>query len=491
MPSPLRVISLWCLCLLMACSGAETKKEERASAPDCSSSQTQRVLTYCVSPGAADFARQNDAIRVALNAPEGSINPDMFPLPIGDSPVLGPEHAPVTIVIFSDIECALCAQVYTELELLRSQRPEDVRLVFKHFPYTDKHPNALDVARAAQALVPQGKFWEFVRLAFQRHDELGPRQYDAMVREVGADLEAWRAVVDAPSILAHIMRDRALGDSNHVASTPTIFFNGVPVQGEFTVAELLPVVDQQKQIVQAFLGAGVPKEEIYWRLVRAQYQRLPPLPPTPKAGGEDRELIYVPVGKSPSKGASAENALVTIVVFSDFECPYCQQANPALHSTLAKFSGHVRLVFKHFPLPFHKRADNAAGAAQIAHASGKFWELHDLLFANQSALEDADLQRYIEQVGIKGVDVNALMRSDPSVNQAINADMVLGVEAGVSGTPTMFINGIRVMGALTEEELGAFMIEQLELGEKIQSATEKRGEELYEALVTANANASP
>ena len=151
----------------------------------------------------------------------------------------------------------------------------------------------------------------------------------------------------------------------------------------------------------------------------------------------------------------------------------------------------MRLVFKHFPLPFHKRADNAAGAAQIAHASGKFWELHDLLFANQSALEDADLQRYIEQVGIKGVDVNALMRSDPSVNQAINADMVLGVEAGVSGTPTMFINGIRVMGALTEEELGAFMIEQLELGEKIQSATEKRGEELYEALVTANANASP
>ena len=246
---------------------------------------------------------------------------------------------------------------------------------------------------------------------------------------------------------------------------------------------------QQKQIADAFVAAGVPKEEVYWRMVRAQYQPLPESEATEKDPQQEaRELVYIPAGDSPAKGAPEDKTLVTIVVFSDFECPYCKEANPALHQVLEENRDSVRLVFKHFPLPFHKRADNAAGAAVLAHRQGKFWELHDLLFANQQALSNADLQSYIEKVGIKGLDVNKKMQEDPSVAEAINADMVMGVEAGVSGTPTMFINGIKVMGGLEKEALDEIVKEQLVLGEKLRNATGKQGDDLYEAIVEANAN---
>lgn len=482
-----------CLVLLLffaSCTGADAnKKKDDASAQkeeiDCGSTRVQRTLTYCVSPGAAEFARQNETMRMVMKKGDGAVTPDIFPLPVGSSPVLGPEDAAVTIVVFSDLECPYCAEAHAELELLQSQMPKDVRLVFKHFPLSF-HPNAGDAARAASAMAEQGKFWEFVHVAYQRQDALGPRQYEAIVEQIGGDLAAYRATVDQQKHIEAVERDMRLGEQINVAGTPTIFFNGVALQGGFTAADLSPVVLQQKQIVDAFVAAGVPKKEIYWRMVRAQYQELPDAEPE-QPDEPARELVYIPVGDSPVKGAAEDQALVTIVVFSDFECPYCKDANPAIEAVLGAHEDKVRLVFKHFPLPFHKRADNAAGAAVLAHRQGKFWELHDLLFANQQALSDADLQRYIEQVGIQGMDVNKKMQEDPSVAEAINADMVMGVEAGVNGTPTMFINGIKVMGGLEQADLEKMITEQLTLGEKLRNATGKSGEDLYEAIVEANA----
>lgn len=492
--SKAKCLGVFCalMLLLAACTGADKNKKKETSTTeetiDCASTRVQRTLTYCVSPGAAEFARQNETMRMVMKKGDGNVTPDIFPLPVGKSPVLGPENAAVTIVVFSDLECPYCAEAHAELELLQSQMPQDVRLVFKHFPLSF-HPNAGDAARAASAMAEQGKFWEFVHVAYQRQDALGPRQYEAIVEQIGGDLAAYRATVDQRKHIETVERDMQLGEQINVAGTPTIFFNGVALQGGFTAADLRPVVMQQKQIVDAFVAAGVPRKEVYWRMVRAQYQPLPETEAAEKEPEQEaRELVYIPVGDSPAKGASEDQALVTIVVFSDFECPYCKEANPALHQILEENKGQVRLVFKHFPLPFHKRADNAAGAAVIAHRQGKFWELHDLLFSNQGALTDADLQKYIEAVGISGLDVNKKMQEDPSVAEAINTDMVMGVEAGVNGTPTMFINGIKVMGGLEKEALGQIIEEQLDLGERLRNATGKKGDDLYEALVEANAN---
>lgn len=138
-----------------------------------------------------------------------------------------------------------------------------------------------------------------------------------------------------------------------------------------------------------------------------------------------------------------ENAKVTIVEFSDFQCPFCTRAANVVHQIREKYGDKVRFVFRQFPLPMHGDAHLAAQAALAAHQQGKFWEFHDLLFANQRALTRPSLEGYAKQVGL---DVPRLEKAldDQSLKAAVDADVKLGEEVNVSGTPTVFINGKRV-----------------------------------------------
>lgn len=480
------------LALAAGCAGGKNAKggglEGADGAPACSSEQVQRVLTYCVSPGAADFARRNEAVGEALA--KGPVSPDVFPLPVGDSPALGPADAAVTLVLFSDLECPYCAQSHADLVRLQRELPEDVRLVFKHYPLSF-HPNAMDAARAAMAAHEQGKFWEFIHLVYQRQDAMGPAQYEAIIGEVGGDVEAWKASFAEPDHVAEIQEDMSLGDAINVAGTPTIFLNGVALPGGVPAEELKQVVLQQREIVEAFAAAGVPRDQIYWRMVRAQYQPLPDRGEDPAQEEQAEEApaaIYLPVGTSPTRGAAADDALVTVVLFSDFQCPFCKSANEPLEAALAKHGDSVRLVFKHFPLPFHEQADEAAAAGVLAQRAGKFWELHDLMFANQEELSVAALQGYLEQIGVEGVDLASAMEDDPELGEVIRRDMGMGIEAGVNGTPTLFINGVGYAGV--PEDLDAILAQQLEAARALREETGKRGEELYEAMAQANAEAS-
>ena len=138
-----------------------------------------------------------------------------------------------------------------------------------------------------------------------------------------------------------------------------------------------------------------------------------------------------------------ENAKVTIVEFSDFQCPFCTRAASVVHQIREKYADKVRFVFRQYPLPMHGDAHLAAQAALAAHQQGKFWEYHDLLFANQRALGRSSLEDYAKQVNL---DVPRLKKAldDESLKGAVDADVKLGEEVNVSGTPTVFINGKRV-----------------------------------------------
>lgn len=146
-------------------------------------------------------------------------------------------------------------------------------------------------------------------------------------------------------------------------------------------------------------------------------------------------------GGAPSFGP--DNAKVTIVEFSDFQCPFCTRAASVVHQIREKYGDKVRFVFRQYPLPMHGDAHLAAQAALAAHQQGKFWEFHDLLFANQRALTRPSLEDYAKQVNL---DVPRLKRAldDQSLKAAVDADVKLGEEVNVSGTPTVFINGKRV-----------------------------------------------
>lgn len=162
--------------------------------------------------------------------------------------------------------------------------------------------------------------------------------------------------------------------------------------------------------------------------------------------------VEVDVSRAPLKGEVG--APVTVVVYSDFECPFCKRGAARVAELSAKYGRDVRIAFKHFPLPFHARAPRAAAAAVAAQNQGKFWEMHDRLFAQGAALDDAAL---LEHARALGLDEARFARDleDPATQARVDADIAEGKKLGVQGTPTFFVSGERVVGAQPLESFTA------------------------------------
>jgi len=135
-----------------------------------------------------------------------------------------------------------------------------------------------------------------------------------------------------------------------------------------------------------------------------------------------------------------KNAKVTVVEFSDFECPYCARANKQVTKVLKKYKGKVRVVFKHFPLGFHKKARLASEYACCADKQGKFWELHDKIFDNQKNIAEKDLKKYAKALKLDMGKMSKCLAANKCKDK-IRRDKALGEKVGVSGTPAFFING--------------------------------------------------
>jgi protein-disulfide isomerase len=162
----------------------------------------------------------------------------------------------------------------------------------------------------------------------------------------------------------------------------------------------------------------------------------------------------------PSSGP--EDAPLTLVVFSDFECPYCQQAEPVLASLQHTFSGQLRLVWKDFPLPIHQNARAAAVAARCADDQAAFWKYRDELFGNQANLSREQFRRLAASLGLDGDAFDACLASD-RFEAVIDAKVDEGRALGVNSTPTMFINGTAVTGAVPLARLESMLREELQL----------------------------
>ncbi len=160
----------------------------------------------------------------------------------------------------------------------------------------------------------------------------------------------------------------------------------------------------------------------------------------------------------PSKGP--ESAPVTIVEFSDFQCPFCSRANNAVNEVVKTYGDKVRVVFRHFPLSFHQEAPKAAEASMCAADQNKFWEYHDKLFANQQALKVDDLKKAAADLGLDTARFNECLDSGKKA-ELVKKDMAAGEKAGVTGTPAFFINGIALSGAVPAEEFKAIIDAEL------------------------------
>ncbi len=149
-----------------------------------------------------------------------------------------------------------------------------------------------------------------------------------------------------------------------------------------------------------------------------------------------------------------ENAPVTIVEFSDYECPFCRRAEPTIQAVLERYPEQVRLVFRHMPLDaIHPRARPAAEAAVCADEQGLFWDFHAKIFENQSALSDEQLLAYGQEVGLDAARYTECREGD-TARAKVDFDLAAAREVGISGTPAFFVNGIPMTGA---QPLDAFV----------------------------------
>ncbi len=143
-----------------------------------------------------------------------------------------------------------------------------------------------------------------------------------------------------------------------------------------------------------------------------------------------------------------ENAKVTIVEYSDFECPFCGSAHPTVQQVMQTYGDDVRLVYRHFPLSFHAQAQKAAEASECASDQGKFWEMHDIMFENQAALQGGvtQLKKWAAELRLNTAKFNSCLDSGEKAS-VVAAQASAGSAIGVTGTPGFFINGISVVGA--------------------------------------------
>ncbi len=171
------------------------------------------------------------------------------------------------------------------------------------------------------------------------------------------------------------------------------------------------------------------------------------------------------------------NAKITLVEYSDFQCPFCARAAPTVKQILDEYGDQIEFVYKHFPLTsIHPQAQKAAEASECARDQGKFMEYHDIIFQNQNALTDADLKRYANQLGLDTGEFNECLDSDEKTSIVL-ADLQEGQSKGVRGTPTFFINDQQLVGAQPYENFKAVIEQELNTDESDEPEPEPEPED--------------
>jgi len=156
----------------------------------------------------------------------------------------------------------------------------------------------------------------------------------------------------------------------------------------------------------------------------------------------ERARLAVPVGERDHVRGTA-SAETTLVEYGDFECPYTRRARPVVRRLRQEFGDRLLFVFRNFPLTrIHPHAQAAAEAAEAAAAQGHYWEMHDMLFDNQRALEDEDLRRYASELGLDMARFGRELEEHSHAHR-VNEDVRSALKSGVQGTPTFFVDGLR------------------------------------------------
>jgi len=391
--------------------------------------------------------------------------PDRFKVPVtAAEPVKGPEDAAVTIVEFSDFQCPFCSRVEPTLSDLMKQYPGKLRITWRNNPLPF-HQNAMPAAETAMEAFAEGgnaKFWAMHDKLFGNQQALARADLEKYGQELGLDAGKLKNALDNHPAQAKIKADSELGNKLGAGGTPAFFINGRFLSGAQPIDRFKEVIDDELKRADKLAATGVSKKQIYAALTKnglTAAKAPEPSPDQPKPRQPDPKAVYkVPADKAPQKGPS--DALITIVEFSDFQCPFCSRVEPTIKQITDTYGKDVRVLWRNNPLPFHDKAALAAEAAMEANDQGKFWEYHDKMFGNQQALARENLEQYAKDLNLNMAKFKAALDTNKH-KAAIDADQKLARDLGASGTPSFFINGRSLRGAQPFEEFKKVVDEEL------------------------------
>lgn len=392
-------------------------------------------------PAPAQAEQPTQAEQAAAPAEEPAQPPAGEAIAADDPRSKGSADAPITIIEYSDFQCPYCSrwiqQTYPTL-LKEYVDTGKARLVFRDFPLS-MHPNADDAAVASRCAAEQGAYWPMHDQLFAAQAEwsnlAAPAEtFSAYAASLGLDKEAFSQCLGSGKYDQAIQADMQEGMAAGIGGTPSFMINGQMFVGA-------QPVDRFRLALDTVLSGGSIEEE----QAQAQPTQAPAKP------------VDIPLKDAPLKGDP--NAPLTIVEYSDYQCPYCSRFfDQTLPELLQQYvdTGAAKLVFKDFPLgQIHPQAQKAAEAArcvrELAGSDDAYWAMHDKLFAGQEAWSGQEnaadtFAGYAQEIGVNQADFTACLSSDRHA-KAVEADLQEGLAFGVRGTPTFFINGQSFVGA--------------------------------------------
>ncbi|MEE9218422.1 MAG: thioredoxin domain-containing protein [Acidobacteriota bacterium] len=354
-----------------------------------------------------------------------------------NSPSAGPDDAPVTIIEFIDFQCPFCVRAHGTVERILKEYAGKVRVVFKQHPLP-MHPQAMLAAEAALAAHEQGRYRDMHERLFSISRQLSREAVLAAARDLGLDLERFTTSLDSGKHRATAEAETQQAVSLGATGTPAFFINGRYLSGARPFEQLKSVIDEEL--------SGQKKPFVWGKNVRTDEPRgAVPVAKRPSQPAEDPNKLYT-IDLDQAASTGPDDAPVTIVEFTDFQCPFCKRVQPTLKQILLDYPKQVRLVTKNLPLPFHPLARGAARAALAAERQGKYWEFRDLIFENPRALDEESLIQHARDLGLDVERFRADMSSE-EIDQIISVDLEQAKEVGATGTPTFLINGRKLVGA--------------------------------------------
>ena len=368
------------------------------------------------------------------------------------TPVRGAKEPLVTIVQFGDYTDAASATQARAVADALQRWPGDVSIAFVQLPSRSRRVSRLAAETAASAGGAEA-FWQIHDRLFATPPKT-PEDLERIAVATGKGAAAWKQSIDSgvhrPWIEANAASARELG----IVRSPALFVNGKPTTGEADA--IVAAIASERDAMAKLVANGLPRAEIYAEVLAVA--DVPRPLASAKNGDEDPSLNYaVPAADRPVLGPA--DAPVTVIVFTDFQCPYCARAQATLAELRKRHPEDVRIVFRNLPLGFHKDARELAKIALAADKQGKFWPMHDLIFARRD-LGSAGWKRFAKKLRLDARNLEKAMKS-PEIEQKIAQDEAVAKAFGVNGTPTFFVNGRQLGGAQPIEAFEVLVLEEL------------------------------